>query len=286
MSVPTKVLYTIAGFPVDVIKQFNFKYSSKATKHPVEKGADLTDNIVADPVGFTLECVVSDTPTGAIASDPTRKSTNPAKDADAAFVAVWQARLPVVVVTPRGTFTSMAMTEYTVTGNAQTGNALTFTATFENIVIVTNTRTTVRTAVPNGNGTSHLGDKAAQQLVEDVAGSTYVIRVPTNQKERAQNTKLYGVPVGCIDDFELNFDHYRIDISKTRPDGYVTDEGHYHPMAKRTVLAAGGGGDQPNAPTHYDPSDNTYKYPDGSPVTKSTTGPGQYNQMTGKVPRQ
>lgn len=278
MSTPTKVLYTIAGFPVDVIKQFNFKYSSKATKHPVEKGADLTDNIVADPVGFTLECVVSDTPTGAIASDPTRKSTNPAKDADAAFVAVWQARLPVPVVTPRGTFTNMAMTEYTVTGNAQTGNALTFTATFENIVIVTNTRTTVRTAVPNGNGTNHLGDKAATGDSDQIV---YVLRVATSPKERAQNTKLYGVPVGCIDASELNFDHYKVNPKQTTPNGYMDPAFHYHPIVKQ-----GGTAGVDETQVHYDPADNTYKYADGSPVTKSTTGPGQYNQMTGKVPRQ
>src|SRR5262249_25238178 len=60
-------------------------------------------------------------------------------------------------------FENMVMTSLSVPRNAQTGAALRFSATFQQVVFVTNNRTTVRVAVPQARKPVNLGNLQNQQ---------------------------------------------------------------------------------------------------------------------------
>jgi hypothetical protein len=65
-------LLFIDGYPFDLVVSKGASYPGEVTEHPVDADADITDHIRNKPLELTLECVVSDTPTGEIASHPTR----------------------------------------------------------------------------------------------------------------------------------------------------------------------------------------------------------------------
>lgn len=279
--------FSIAGYPVDVIKQYRPHYSSKTTDHPTEQGSEFTDNIQANPYEFTMDCVISNTPSGSIATDATRQGTSIVKDAWAALVAVHEARQPITVIAPDGTYTSMAMVDLARTMDAAAHGGLLFTVSFKKIVVVTVKRVTVRSALPVGSGTKPLGDKTPV-VVGEFQTVYYVIRVATDRDTRAALTKLYGLPLSSTDADQVNHDFFKVDPKKKPPDGMLTPEGHYHPMASG-ANAVGISGHQygvegvDHTAPHFDPSDSSYKYPDGSRVTQNTNA-GDWNRTTGKVP--
>ncbi len=271
---------SIDGFPIDVVKQFTPKLSSKTTDHPIEKGADLTDHIQAQPFEFTLECIISANPIGAIANDPTRINTDPAKDGYAKLVSVHEARKPVTVITPRGTYTMMVMTELTAPVDAASGNSLLFTVTFKHITIVENKRTTIRMAVPNGPAKKKLGDRQAE-LGDSAVAIDYVIRVATSVQTRAHYTKLYGKPVSCVDATEVNWDHFVVDPKKQKPDGCMDNVGHYHAIQSSSLVRSNDGVQgQDHTTAHYNAATGHWEYPDGSKANESSPGIASWSTIT------
>ncbi len=145
----------IAGYPIDLARSEEIRYPSKITPHPADSGSDFTDHIKNDGIEITLECLVSDSPIGGIATDPTRSNLNgrrPSEDAHARLLAIRDARLPVVVECSKGTFENMGLEDLTEPANSSTAGGLTFTAKFLQIVIRSNKRSKVRVAtkLPNG----------------------------------------------------------------------------------------------------------------------------------------
>jgi hypothetical protein len=248
---------SINGYPIDVVRQYRPRYASKTTDHPVEKDSDFTDNIQANPFEFSMDCVISNTPSGAIANDPTRQGTLPAKDAWDAFVDIWTNRQPVPVVAPDGAYTNMVMDDLQKVMDPGSHGGLVFTVHFKKIVIVTNNRTTVRTALVGGGSQDHKGDRQAITLDPS---STWVISYPASDEYRKRASKVYGPPIvkgmdggnalvkGKNDQYEPNinpgvfspitanssvqvttYDRYRVDPLKVTPDGYVDKAGNYTP---------------------------------------------------------
>ncbi len=129
-----KRVVKIAGYPIDLARSEEIRYPSKITSHPAESGTDFTDHIKNDPIEITLECLVSDTPIGAIATDTTRSNLDgrkPSEDAHARMVAVRDARIPVVVECSKGTFENMGLESLTEPANSSTTGGLTFTVRFQ-----------------------------------------------------------------------------------------------------------------------------------------------------------
>lgn len=123
---------------LDVVPSENHQISSSITDHPVEEGANVSDHARPDPDILTLECVISNTPLGASA-DPNRSQN--------AWVALRGLRdrgALVTVVTTLGRYESMEIQSVSVTRDAPTYNALSFTVTFKKIRVVQNRLTSVK----------------------------------------------------------------------------------------------------------------------------------------------
>lgn len=159
----------LPSYLMDLAVSEDFSFPGEATKFPVEKGVDFTDHIRELPDEITLECIVSDTPIGEVATDSTRQpvtgpdgTTSTALPSAEALQRMRELKAlgqPVRIETTLGVFTSMAFIDLNVPVNkdkspgrsvAQPGattvqpGALFFTAKFRKLVLVTNRRTKVR----------------------------------------------------------------------------------------------------------------------------------------------
>jgi hypothetical protein len=159
----------IDGYPMDLAISEAHGFEASVTEHPVERGADMVDHVRARPIEIELECVVSDTPIGAIATDPTRQAEGqdaplPSEDAYARLQAIRDARQPVTIETSLGTWTSMALVMLSVPRSRETTGGLFFTATFRQVRVVETQRVTVRTAQPNAKRTGRHGHRSGKKV--------------------------------------------------------------------------------------------------------------------------
>lgn len=152
-------LIRVNGYPMDIATSESHSFPGEVTKFPVESGGDISDHIRDLPPVITLECIVSDSPSGEVARDATRQLDvtgdgliNPnalpvSADALAYLRDLKAQRKLVTVETSLGIFEQMAFVELDVPRDAERNHALFFTARFERVNVVTNqrTRTRVRT---------------------------------------------------------------------------------------------------------------------------------------------
>jgi hypothetical protein len=140
------------------VESENHSLQSEISEDPVEDGSTISDNIVSKPRQVTLtNGVVSNTPTGAIAQDPTRKLGGsarnlqpgglPSQDCYEVLESIWRNRETCTVVSNFKKYESMALEDLSVPVDSKTIGGLVFTAKFKHITIVQNKRVTV--AVPN-----------------------------------------------------------------------------------------------------------------------------------------
>lgn len=227
----------IDGYPIDLAITETLNLESTVTKYPIERGAKIADHVQNEPPTITLEGIVSDTPIGVIATDPTRQVVTggalPSKDALTRLLAIRDAKEPVVIECNLGRFEQMIMTSLEVPKSKEVGKALQFTVTFEQITLTTNNRTTVRVAIPNGSGRDNLGNKESKEwganfklpgriFVTSHAAferqayikSGFVLKLTTTHVDRLSSN-----PSG--DDFgNREIDHFEI-RGDTKPDGYL-----------------------------------------------------------------
>src|ERR1051325_4015191 len=167
-------LIRINGYPMDLCMREVHKFPGEATDYPVESGADISDHIREMPDEITLtDCIVSDTPIGEVATDPSRQPDPgpdgavllPSAAAYAKLRDIKALRKPVTVETSLGAFASMAFLDLEITVEPKRNpggrlgpdgkplpGALWFTASFKKITTVTNQRTKVRTRTNLANG--------------------------------------------------------------------------------------------------------------------------------------
>ncbi len=153
----------IDGYEIDVSVNETHTFDSMITSDPVEKGANITDNIKALPETVTLTGVVSDTPFGQLAERRTDGELNSASALD--FLrAIRDAREPVTIETSLRKYESMALERLSVPMNVSIGDSFQFTATFKQIRIITTLRETVDTEQPRGKRKTKRGDKKVDKL--------------------------------------------------------------------------------------------------------------------------
>lgn len=183
---------TIDGFPIDAALSEDHAFDSTVTDYPVEKGADISDNIHASPIVITMDCVVSDSPLGQVAVARAQQTAsggignvisfgnkvaqslpglggNPVPvtysiQAFAFLLALRNAKKLVTIRTSIGTFDNMVLTSMSVPRNKATGSSLSFKVTFKQIRLVTNQLTSIPTATPQGKAVHNLGTLPAIQL--------------------------------------------------------------------------------------------------------------------------
>lgn len=186
----------IDGFPFDLAVTAEPTYQSELTKHPIDAKALISDHIIDSQLVLSLECVVSDTPTGAIASHSTRQNTgtSPVLVSDAAWNKLFEIRSKkraVTVETGRRTYERMVITSLSERAEMATAGGAYFTVTLEQATIVENKRVTVRVAVPLAKGKSNLGPK--NTIDGKAVDVIYVITFPV--AKRAEVSKGYGPPL-------------------------------------------------------------------------------------------
>lgn len=160
----------IAGYEIDVALSEDHSFESEVTAHPVEIGADIADHVRARPITVTLEGIVSDTPIGSLAERRQQftlvngEAFMLASDEALAFLlAVRDAREPVTIQTTLRSYDDMMLQSLTVPRSSATGEALRFTATFVQVVLVTNERTVVRVSVPRASNKVNRGNKPSDE---------------------------------------------------------------------------------------------------------------------------
>lgn len=153
-------MVTIAGFLIDATLSIGRERTSEVTDNPVEDGSAFVDNIRANPLVLTLDCIVSDTPIGAAATARASQTTLPSNDARALLTRLHLARQPITVQTDTDTFTSMAVQSISDTEDAATGEALRFRVVLKQVEIVYSSRSVTRTAIPGAQKKRRRGYRA------------------------------------------------------------------------------------------------------------------------------
>lgn len=156
-------LVSIGGFLVDVALNEDYSFDSDVTDFPVESGSSIVDNIRPKPIVVRIEGIISNTPIGNIAQ--ARQSagmggsgkgpTPPTDDAYDTLLDIRDKREPVTITTSLRTYENMALQSLSVPRATGRGDELRFNATFKQVVIVQNKRTTrvaTRVATPGGVG--------------------------------------------------------------------------------------------------------------------------------------
>lgn len=176
-------MITIGNITIDAALREEHTLNSEVTSFPVEDGGDITDHVRRLPRTVVIEGIVSDTPLGRAAavrevpvSSPDEvliEPTVPSMDTFAALELIYAAREPVTVSTSLKLYESMVMESLVIPRDADTGEALRFTATFKEVIIVENrrSRVAVRTATPGGKTKKKLGMKPALKF--DAQQATY-----------------------------------------------------------------------------------------------------------------
>lgn len=161
MSTTSKGPVTIDGYVIDATITEDHNLDSEVSDYPVESGGSVIDNIRPLPITITLESIVSDTPIGRVATARGAQpgvplDFAPSDEALAVLLAIRDARETVTIEDSLSTWESMAMTSLSIPRDADTGHALAFTATFKQVVVITNNRTTVNVSPPR---TTSLGPR-------------------------------------------------------------------------------------------------------------------------------
>lgn len=194
-------LVRINGYLMDLALNEGHSFPGEVTKYPVESGPDTSDHIRDLPIEITLECVVSDTPIGDVATDESRRVDDatgetplPSVDALAKLREFKAARRPVTLETSLGKFSSMAFESLDVPRDKDKNNALFFTAKFVEFRTTTNERTKIRVKVPMAGA----GGKSA---VKAVAGKVIVVDTTVEW----QHDIATGQFVGVVSTVEIHY---------------------------------------------------------------------------------
>lgn len=228
----------IGDYPIDIFVKEVHGFENEITQYAVETGSDVTDNVRTQPDTLTIDGVVSDTPTGAIAGDPTRTGVGElsiSKDAYNRLTKMRNDKLPLSVVTSLGTYTSMEIKKLEITRDAKSFKGLIFTCEFERVVIVENKRVTV--SVPNLAGKGSLGNKDSDLFRRTalIPGQTIPVVTLRDKQSIPAWTKIYGKPIDTAAEVVLldgitpstvrpDQSGYHFDITNTAtnaPDGYL-----------------------------------------------------------------
>lgn len=166
-------MITIRGFAIDAALTENHQLDSEVTKYPIEKGVDIGDAARPMPKSVTITGKVSDSPMGAVAvarvhakpfvSDDIAPDTLPTQDALALLEDLWANPQLVTITTSLRNYDNMLMSSCSIPREAKDGESISFTATFELITQITNSRTTVRVAAPIAAVPVKKGPIAAKQ---------------------------------------------------------------------------------------------------------------------------
>ncbi|HEY1815558.1 MAG TPA: hypothetical protein VGG74_24590 [Kofleriaceae bacterium] len=290
MTTPRRSII-VGGYTIDASIREVHTFESEVTQFPVEQGSPISDNVRPKPITVQLEGIVSDTPlppivqsreVEVVGSGPGDDDSPPSVDAIAALLAIRDAREPVPISTALKSYDNMALQNLEIPRDSTTGEALRFTATFVQIVIVTTTRASVRTTAVR---TSRPGDSAAKNFGKYAVTSVLpngiaVITLTTAQLAADTSNYLHFHYQDLYGPYILQDavgQHFRVvDTTTTVPDGWIGQDNLYHAFDTNDeigTLLAGAGSYTPAATSDpstdaasYDPSTGQWVNQQGLPV--------------------
>lgn len=166
---------TIDGYEIDVARSIEHLLPAQVTQQPLESGSKFGDHKIKEPRAVTIEGVVSDSPLGSLATRRQQFAlvdgeafAKPSEEARAKMESLWESPEPITIVTPTRTYKNMVLENLTEPEEKQTGKAYVFTATFSQLKIIENLRTTVRVASARNSKKVNRGNKASTEVATEV----------------------------------------------------------------------------------------------------------------------
>lgn len=154
----------IDGFPFDMARSEDHSFVNAISDYPVEKGSDTTDHIRAQPIVVTItDAVKSDFP---LIPPQQQTTSKPSDEALAKLMALYEQKRPVKIQTSLRIYENMALETLSIPRDANTGQALWFSATFKQLRLVTSERTMV-VATPATAKKRNLGQRTSPKLTEE-----------------------------------------------------------------------------------------------------------------------
>ena len=136
---------SIDGYLIDMFETEQPVKQARVTRYPVEKGASIADHVIHEPQKLTVTGIVSNNPFGAT-FDARSSDDKPSVEAYALLSKIYAEHKLVTVITSTRTLDSMLLVAISDPRNAGTGDALHFTANFEQIETIdisTESKTTI-----------------------------------------------------------------------------------------------------------------------------------------------
>jgi hypothetical protein len=153
---------SIAGIEVDVTHNVEHSYPVEATDRPVLVGANITDHARVKPNEISIKGKFSNMRD---ALEPILwGDKGPAEDDAQALITARDTSEIVQVVTPFDSADNMLITELTITRDAQTGDAVEFSAKLKQIIMVTTALTTVATKISRAKMSKSKGESPVTTL--------------------------------------------------------------------------------------------------------------------------
>lgn len=111
-------------------------YQASATQSQVEGGATISDHVTLKPLKLVVQGIVTDTPVGFKRAFSSVFGASASAAAHQFIKALWKNRIPFDFVGGLDYYTSMVVVSYNPVNTAETGDALKFTCTLEQVVTV------------------------------------------------------------------------------------------------------------------------------------------------------
>jgi len=196
-QVLVRQLAMIDGFLLDCSLSEEHVFESEVTEYPVEQGADVTDNVRPKPITVTMEALVSNTPINPDIINARSAPDESVDDAYAKLLQIRDAREPVTIRTSLRTFDNMVLKNLSIPRAAGRGDELRFTATWQQVQIVSNVRT-IRVSTPIAKGPKTVSKNAANVNKVPIAINTRVKKWLDPKINGWRNFALPGAAGGLI----------------------------------------------------------------------------------------
>lgn len=139
---------------LDTATQLTYQYPSKVTQFPIETGESISDHVINENFMLSIEGLISDSDIRI-----TDNSGSRARNAFEALLALRESKQPFTVVTGLKSYDNLLFTEFDISLNSESGDALPIRLTLAQVHIVSSQ--SVFLPAPNTSGDTQ--DRAANQ---------------------------------------------------------------------------------------------------------------------------
>lgn len=173
MAFNTQIVLSDGILTLDATKFINPQFPSRATQHPIEDGASISDHIILDNTKLDIEGLV----TGAASLAGNAFVSATPKEALQALLRAREKREVVQVLTSLTTFEDMAITSMSFPRDNETGDALDIKISFEQITIASSSFVQVAPVVlasdiaDAASGTETLGSQETSVVAAETVTS-------------------------------------------------------------------------------------------------------------------